>query len=110
VLDGCLNLPYTGSVRASLKAGEQAGIPLPPPLPHVRQTLCFSASQGERAREVDGHGLFFRGLMQTLDPDDPDPRCVDIDDTTGARILDLTAASMLVRPGAKIARSASLRV
>lgn len=92
VMDGCLNLPYTAAERSKFVAGEQAGVALPPPRADVRQVFCFSAQQGERAQEIDGHGLFTRTLLATLDPDEPNTQCVDIDETTGIVRLDLARA------------------
>ena len=92
VMDGCLNLPYTAAERSKFVAGQQSGVALPPPRPDVRQVFCFSAQQGEKAQEAEGHGLFTRTLLTVLDPDRPDERCVDIDETTGCVRLDLARA------------------
>ncbi len=92
VMDGCLNLPYTAAERAKFTPGEQSAVVLPPPRPDVRQVYCFSAQQGEKALEIDGHGLFTQTLLKTLDPDHPDEGCVDLDDESGVVRLDLARA------------------
>lgn len=92
VMDGCLNLPYTDSERARFTAGVQSGVALPPPRADVLQVLCCAASQGERALEDNGRGLFLDTLLQTLDLDHPNPSCVDIDDHSGTLQLDLHRA------------------
>ena len=92
VMDGCLNYPYTETERSKFKAGEQSAVVPQPPRSAVMQIFAFGASQGEKAMEVDGHGLFTRTLLAALDPEAPAPECVDIDESTGAFRLDLARA------------------
>lgn len=92
-MDGCLNQPYTASERARFEPGHKSAVTLPPPRTDVEQWFCYGAAVGERALEhPDGYGLFLHTLLQVLDPDDPHPNCLDIDETTGTYQLDLHRA------------------
>ena len=92
VMDGCLNLPYSPAKRATFTAGEHTGVAPGPPRAEVLQAVCWGASQGEKAYEVDGRGIFSANLLAALDPDHPHSLCVDIDDATGTVQLDLMRA------------------
>jgi hypothetical protein len=89
VMDGCLNLPYDASRRASFEAGKESGVALPPPRADVLQVFCFAAAQSQRAVEKDGHGLFLHHLLRALDLDDPNLRCLEVDEQRGVFQLDL---------------------
>jgi hypothetical protein len=92
VMDGCLNLPYSPAKRASFTGGQHPGVAPGPPRAEVLQAFCYGASQGERAQESDGRGIFSANLLTALDPDQPQSACVDIDDATGTVQLDLMRA------------------
>lgn len=92
VMDGCLNLPYSHSKRASFVAGVEPGVALPPPRVGVLQVFCYGAAQGQRALEKDGHGLFLHHLLRTIDLDQPDENCLDVDERRGVFQLDLNRA------------------
>jgi hypothetical protein len=92
VMDGCLNLPYSENERARFVGGSWPAVNLPPPRSDVLQVFCAAASQGQRALEVEGHGLFVSTLLRALDPDRPTPMCVSIDESSGSLYLDLDRA------------------
>jgi Caspase domain len=103
VMDGCLNVPYDGTRRAQFKEGEILSVEPKPPLDTSMQVLCCGAKQGQTALEVKGRGLFTAKLLEALDPDEPDPRCVDIDEETGAVQLDIFRAVQEVAGPATLA-------
>lgn len=51
--------------------------------------VCFATQPGQHAYEVSGSGLFMRHLLAALDSRNPDDDVVDIDPSTGNRVVDL---------------------
>lgn len=92
VMDGCLNLPYSPAKRAEFEGGRHPGVKPRPPRADVLQAVCYGASQGETAQELDGRGMFSANLLAVLDPDRPQVTCIDIDDETGTVQWDLKRA------------------
>lgn len=110
VMDGCLNLPYDATRRAQFREGQHSGVEPLPPLDTSFQVLCCGATQGQKAQEVRGRGLFTSKLLAALDPKDPDLRCVDIDDKYGTVQLDLfRAVQEVAKPETEAAASAQGR-
>jgi hypothetical protein len=95
VMDGCLNVAYDANRRALFKEGEHSSVEPGPPR-NVLQVLCCGAEKGQRALEVKGRGLFTSKLLAALDPDEPDTRCVDIDEKTGTKQFDIFRAVQVV--------------
>jgi len=56
------------------------------------QHFCYGASQGQRASEVKGRGIFVKALLETLDLQHPHPECTDVDDKEGTLLLDFERA------------------
>jgi hypothetical protein len=92
VMDGCLNLPYDASRRMKFEEGKHPVVVPESPLDTSIQVLCFAAGQGQKAKEVDGRGLFTSKLLGALDPEKPDTRCLVIDEATGTLQLDIFRA------------------
>jgi hypothetical protein len=91
IMDGCQNLAYSAERRATFEEGVHSPVKPRPPQ-DILQLLCFSAAQGEVARELGGRGLFSRALFEALSLTTPAQQCVDVNDETGALQLDLMRA------------------
>ena len=72
IMDGCLNYPYSPLARSKISAAMHGSVVLPMPRPETTLVGCFAASQGEKALEIDGRGLFLSRLLGVLDPHRPD--------------------------------------
>ena len=86
-LDGCQNLPYSPTERQRIQPAMFAtGF-----TPQAENFLvaCFAASQEQLAREVDGHGLFTRSLLEGIDFTKAPQEAVGLDFETGQRFLDV---------------------
>ncbi|PWW25197.1 hypothetical protein JD79_04395 [Geodermatophilus normandii] len=92
VMDGCLNYPYSQAERTRFVPGQPSSVEPDPPRADVLQVFCYAAAMSQRAVEKDGHGLFLHTLLKTLDLDDPDRLCLDIDETSGVYRLNLDQA------------------
>lgn len=91
-MDGCLNLPYSKSVRSRIKPGEHNGVELDPEVDGVAQWLAFGADLGQYALEINGRGLFTSSLLSALNLDNPHSLWAQIDIATGAYQFDLVKA------------------
>lgn len=92
VMDGCLNYPYSPTLRSTIVAAMHAGVVPAPPRPETTLVGCFAAAQGEKALEVNGRGLFLSQLLPVIDPEGPHALATYIDDTEGVRVVDLRLA------------------
>jgi hypothetical protein len=92
VMDGCLNLPYSQSLRSRIAPGAHSGVAPGPEAAGISQWLACGASARQPAIEINGRGLFTESLLATLDLQQPNSICARIDITTGSYQLDFVDA------------------